>query len=124
MPAMNDKTLSSKERAFLEAARRELAAKAPRAEPVAGEPPPAPRAPSAAALSRLDAPTVLGWDHPAAQGPPPKAEEDKWARIAVLLERERREADARRRRMRRNGFAVIAVLALIVVIVFLRALVR
>jgi len=128
---MTDKTLSSRERALLEAARREVEAKAPPREVAgpAGATPPAraiaparaaPRAPS----SPLDAPTVLGWDHPAAQAAPPKPEDDKWARIAVLMERERRDADARRRRTRRNGYAVVAVLVVILLIVFARALLR
>jgi hypothetical protein len=125
MPSMNDKTLSSKERALLEAARREVAAKAPRAEPAAGAPAAVPgRVSPGAALSRLDAPTVLGWDHPAAQGPPPKAAEDKWARVAVLMEQERREAETRRRRMRRSGLAVVAAMAFIALIVLFRALIR
>lgn len=105
---MNDKTLSSKERALLEAARRELGAKAP------------PRAP----VTPLDAPTVLGWDHPAAQGAPPKSEGEKWARVAKLMERERRDADDKRRRTRRNGLAAVAILVLILLIVFARALLR
>jgi hypothetical protein len=131
---MNDKTLSSKERALLEAARREVGAKAPPREvagtagPGAPRPQARPAAPGRAAprapVSPLDAPTVLGWDHPAAQGAPPKPEDEKWARVAVLMERERRDADARRRRTRRNGFAVVAVLVVIMLIVFARALLR
>jgi hypothetical protein len=129
---MNDKPLSSKERALLDATRREVEAKAPareiastagagaQARPAAPERA-APRAP----VSPLDAPTVLGWDHPAAQGaPPPKPEEEKWARIAALMERERRDADVRRQRMRRNAFAVVAILVLILLIVFARSLLR
>ncbi len=126
---MNDKTLSSRERQLLEAARRELGAKAPpSAAAHSAGPGPRPRAPERAAprapTSPLDAPTVLGWDHPAAQAPPPKPEEEKWARIAALMERERRDANARRRRARRNGFAVAAVLLVIVLIVFARGLLR
>jgi len=124
---MSDKTLSSKERALLEAARREAGVKPPPREVVgnagAGAPAPeraAPRAP----VSPLDAPTVLGWDHPAAQGAPPKPEDEKWARIARLMERERRDAHASRRRTRRNGFAVAAVLLVILLIVFARGLLR
>jgi hypothetical protein len=75
-------------------------------------------------VSPLDAPTVLGWDHPAAQAAPPKPEDAKWARIAALMERERRAAAARRRQTRRNGFAVAAVLLLILLIVFARGLLR
>lgn len=128
---MNDKTLSGKERALLEAARREAGAKAPPREVagnVGGSPQARPTAPERVAprapVSPLDAPTVLGWDHPAAQGAPPKPADEKWARMAALMERERRDAEARRRRTRRNGFAVAAVLLLILLIVFARALVR
>lgn len=129
---MNDKTLSTKERALLEAARRELGAKAPpRAVDAGGSgagaprvrPPPerpAPRAP----VTPLDAPTVLGWDHPAAQGATPKPEDEKWARVAKLMERERRDADEKRRRTRRNGLTVVAVLVLILLVVFARGLLR
>jgi len=132
MPPVNDKTLSSKERALLEAARREVGAKAPPREVAgtAGANPQAratapERAAPRAPVSPLDAPTVLGWDHPAAQGAAPtKAEEEKWARIAALMERERRDSDARRRRARRNGFAVVAVLVVILLIVFARGLLR
>lgn len=124
---MNDKTLSSKERALLEAARREVGAKAPPRE-LAGNARPGAPAPERAAprgpSSPLDAPTVLGWDHPAAQGAPPKPEEEKWARIAALMEPERRDAAARHRRTRRNGFAVAAVLLVILLIVFARGLLR
>jgi hypothetical protein len=77
MPPMNDKTFSSKERALLEAARREVGAKAPPREvagtagPGAPTPRARPAAPERAAprapVSPLDAPTVLGWDNPAAQ---------------------------------------------------------
>ncbi len=127
---MSDKTLSSRERQLLEAARREAGAKAPPrpgggtagARPQARAPE---RAPPRGPSSPLDAPTVLGWDHPAAQSAaPPKPEDEKWARIATLMERERRDADAQRRRTRRNGLAVVAVLVLILLIVFARALLR
>jgi len=129
MPPMNDKTLSSKERALLEAARREVGLKPPPREAVgnAGASPQArapERATSRAPSSPLDAPTVLGWDHPAAQGAPPKPEDEQWARVARLMERERRDTHARRRRTRRNGFAVAAVLLVILLIVFARALLR
>jgi hypothetical protein len=123
MPPMSDKGLSSRERALLEAARREVGAKGSPAP--AREARPAAPAPARAPSSPLDAPTVLGWDHPAAQAAASsKPEEQKWARIATLMERERRDAEARRRRTRRNGYAVAAVLVLILLIVFARALLR
>jgi hypothetical protein len=129
MPPMSDRGLSGKERALLEAARREAGAKrpqpaAPPARPAPARPAPAgsagPRAPS----SPLDAPTVLGWDNPAAQAAASSADEQKWARIASLMERERRDAEARRRRARRNGYAVAGALVVILAIVFARALLR
>jgi len=121
---MSDKGLSARERALLEAARREAGAKGPAQAP-AREARPATAAPPRGPSSPLDAPTVLGWDHPAAQAAaPPKPDEQKWARIATLMERERRDAEARRRRARRNGYAVAAVLVLILMIVFARSLLR
>jgi hypothetical protein len=134
MPPVNDKTLSSKERDFLEAARRELASKAPAGEAMGiarpgaaasrAAPPVLEAAGLGAGVSPLDVPTVAGWDHPAAQRGPPKVEGDKWARIAALMEAERREAEARRRRMRRNALTVVAFLVFILLIVLARALIR
>jgi hypothetical protein len=121
---MSDKSLSSRERALLEAARREAGAKRPQAAAPQAVPPVAGRTGSRAPSSPLDAPTVLGWDHPAAQAAPASPDDQKWARIATLMERERRDAEARRRRTRRNGYAVAAVLILILLIVFARALLR
>jgi hypothetical protein len=118
MRPVNDNTLSSKERAFLEAARRELAAKAPRSEAIDAGPS------GSAAVLPLDVPTAAGRDQPAAQGASPELEGDKWARIAALMETERREAEARRRRMRRNGLTVVAFLVIILLIAFARALIR
>jgi hypothetical protein len=120
MPPMNDKTLTSKERAFLEAARREAGLKAPAPAGPAAPRAPSPRAPS----SPLDQATVVGWDHPAAQAAQPKPADDKWARMAVLMENERREADERRRRMRRTGLAVAGFVLFIFLIAVLRWLVR
>jgi hypothetical protein len=119
---MNDKPLSGKERALLEAARREVAAKAPAREARPAAPGrAAPRAP----VSPLDAPTVLGWDHPAAQtAPAPPPADDKWARVALLMEAERREAEEKRRRTRGTALAAFSVLVLIVAIVLARALIR
>jgi hypothetical protein len=122
MRPMNDKTLSSKERAFLEAARRTVQAKAPGSEVANAVAPGARRAPPAA--SPLDATTVAGWDHPAAQAAPPQPEDEKWARIAALMERERRDAEAGRRRARRTGLAAVGVLVLLLLVVFARSLIR
>ena len=133
---MSDKRLTDKERALLAAARREVEVKAIRSETVdtARPVPPAPRngngqatrahrqAPRPA-VSPLDAPTVLGWDHPAAQAAP-KAAEDKWPRVAALMEAERSEADQKRRRLRRRAFAVLGFLCIVALIAFARALIR
>jgi hypothetical protein len=125
MAPMSDKTLSGKERTLLEAARREAGAKRPQAAASQAGPPVAGRTGPRAPSSPLDTPTVLGWDHPAAQvAAPANPEEQKWARIAALMERERRDAEARRRRARRNGYAVAAVLIFILAVVFARALLR
>jgi len=133
---MNDKRLTDKERALLAAARREVEAKAIRSETVdTVRPAPSPsrrgngqathaqRPAPRPAVSPLDAPTVLGWDHPAAQAGS-KAIEDKWARVAALMEAERSEADQKRRRLRRRAFAVLGFLGFVVLIVFARALIR
>jgi hypothetical protein len=133
---MSDKRLTDKERALLAAARREVEAKATRHETVdtARAAPSAPRKGNGratdahrqvprAAVSPLDAPTVLGWDHPAAQAGP-KAAADKWARVAALMEAERGEADEKRRRMRRRAFAVLGFLCIAALIAFGRALIR
>ena len=131
---MNDKTLSSKERALLEAARREVGAKAPPREVAgtarAGAPTPQARAatPERAApqapVSPLDAPTVAGWDNPAAQTAPSKAAADKWAMVAALMETERRETEVRRQRARRRALTVLGVVGLVALIAFARAFVR
>jgi len=139
---MADKTLSDKERAFLQAARRELDAKAKRREVVdtsaiAGSAdhrgsvaPAAPRrtaraAPrrAAPATSPLDAQTVLGWDHPAAQKPV-SADDDKWSRIAALMEAERSEAADKRAKARRRLIIFLIGVLVVVLIVGARSLVR
>jgi len=131
---MKDKGLSDKERALLQAARREASAKAKRREVVdtaglAGSAshrgsaaPPAPRR-EPANLSPLDAQTVLGWDHPAAQKPV-SAAEDKWARIAQLMERERREATEKRAKARRAAMIILFGVFVVVLIAGARALMR
>jgi hypothetical protein len=131
---MSDKGLSDRERALLASARREVAAKTKRQEVVdtAGLAKAAPHRGSTAAppqrrtapkLSPLDAQTVLGWDHPAAQKPV-SAAEDKWARIAELMEAERREAQAKRAKARRAVILFLCVLLFVVLVVGTRALVR
>jgi hypothetical protein len=132
---MSDKSLSEKERALLQSARREVAAKVKRREVVdtaalAGSSShrgstaaPAPRREAAKKLSPLDAPTVLGWDHPAAQKPA-SAAEDKWARIAALMESERLEAAEKRGKARRAAIIFLCCLFLVVLIVGARTLVR
>jgi hypothetical protein len=131
---MSNKGLSDKERALLESARLEVAAKVKRQEVVntAGLAGSATHRGSTSArtpprevpkLSPLDAQTVLGWDHPAAQKPVSGAD-DKWARIANLMEAERREAAAKRAKTRRIGIIFLVCLVAVVVIVATRALVR
>jgi hypothetical protein len=131
---MRDKGLTDKERALLQSARREVAAKVKRQEVVdtaglagssshrgsttARNPPR-----EAPKLSPLDAQTVLGWDHPAAQKPV-SAADDKWARIANLMEAERREAAAKRAKTRRVAMVFFACLVLVVVVAAARALIR
>jgi hypothetical protein len=131
---MSDKGLSDKERALLQSARREVAAKVKRQEVVdtaglaassshrgsTSARPPRREAPK---LSPLDAQTVLGWDHPAAQKPV-SAADDKWARIANLMEAERREAAAKRAKTRRAAIVFFACLVLVVAIAAARALFR
>jgi len=131
---MSGKSMSDKERALLESARREVAAKVKRQEVVdtaglsgasahrgsTSARPPKREAPK---LSPLDAQTVLGWDHPAAQKPV-SAADDKWARIANLLETERREAAAKRAKTRRIVTIFLVGLVVVVVIVATRTLLR
>jgi hypothetical protein len=132
---MSDKSLSEKERALLQSARREVAAKVKRREVVdtaalAGSSShrgstaaPAPRREAARKQSPLDAPTVLGWDHPAAQKPA-SAAEDKWARMAALMESERLETAEKRAKARRAAIIFLCCLFLVVLVVGTRALMR
>jgi hypothetical protein len=131
---MSNKGLSDKERALLESARLEVAAKVKRQEVVdtaglagssshRGSTSARPARREAPKLSPLDAQTVLGWDHPAAQKPV-SAADDKWARIANLMEAERREAAAKRAKTRRIGIIFLVCLVAVVVIVATRALIR
>jgi hypothetical protein len=131
---MRDKGLSDKERALLQSAQREVAARVKRQEVVdtAGLAGSASHRGSTTArtprretpkLSPLDAQTVLGWDHPAAQKPV-SAADDKWARIANLMEAERREAAAKRAKTRRVAIVFFACLVLVVAIAAARTLIR
>jgi hypothetical protein len=131
---MTDKGLSDKERALLQSARREVAAKVKRQEVVdtAGLAASSSRRGSTAArtpprearkLSPLEAQTVLGWDHPAAQKPV-SAADDKWARIAKLMEAERREAAGKRAKIRRVTTVLFACLVLLVAIMAVKTLIR
>jgi hypothetical protein len=131
---MSDKGLSDKERALLRAARQEVAAKVKRREVVdttglagsashRGSAAAPARRPEAPKQSPLDAQTVLGWDHPAAQKPA-SAAEDKWARIAALMERERREAADGREKARRRALVFVFCVLVVVLIVGVRTLLR
>jgi hypothetical protein len=131
--------LSDKERALIEAARREAAEKkrataAPRDEgqratAAPGNPPSVPgvaAAPSFAVRTGnlgttgtpLDQPTVVGWDHPAARASADARriadDRERWARVGELLKAERMAEEARRERLRRNGLGAIAALLLVV----------
>jgi hypothetical protein len=131
---MATKGMSDKERALLRAARREVDAKVKRREVVdtaalagssshrgsAAAPAPRRETPT---LSPLDAQTVLGWDHPAAQKPV-SAAEDKWARIAHLMEAERLEAAERRAKVRRGAIIFLICLFAVVLVAGARALIR
>lgn len=133
---MADKGLSDRERAFLRSTRQELAAKTKRREVVdtaalpgearhrgsAAAPAAAPPR-RAARTSPLDAQTVLGWDHPAAQKSA-SAGEDKWSRIAALMEAERSEAAGKRAKARRGLIVFLIVFLAVVLIVGGRMLAR
>jgi hypothetical protein len=83
---------------------------------------PAPRR-KAPGRSPLDAQTVLGWDHPAAQQPA-SAAEDKWSRLAQLMEAERREATALRAKARRRVMVFVFCLLAVALVAAVRALSR
>lgn len=136
---MTNDRLSDKERAVLEAARREVAKRA------AARPEPRNAAAATPASTPIDQPTVLGWDHPAANPKRatapvhqrarvdgdhgattpldqptvlgwdnPAAQQDaaaaKWERVARLMAEERETAEAGRRKVKRYGLIVSAVL--------------
>lgn len=112
--ALPAQDLSEKERAFIDAARREAAAD----RTAEGRSPAVDKSAGAAAATPLDQPTVVGWDHPAARGPAPAASDrDRWTRVAELLKAERMAEEARRERLRRNGLGAIAALLLLVLVI-------
>jgi hypothetical protein len=90
-----------KERSLIEAAQRE--------------------APKGSSL--LDAPTVIGWDHPTAQ-PAGDAGNEKWAGVAALMEAERRAAEEQRRKTRRTVIVCLVVLLGLVLIAVVRVMMR
>jgi hypothetical protein len=100
---MASKAISDREQALIDAARRELR----------GRDAPAPTAP---ATTPLDQPTVLGWDHPAAQETPAAVAADKWAAVAEMMEAERRVEAERRARLRRGVTYVLVALVLVLVV--------
>jgi hypothetical protein len=129
--------LSEKERALVEAARREAAEKkragpaSSHAPTVAGAAGPLsrneaqarPESARGAAIAQgaagtpLDQPTVVGWDHPAARATAETSlaanDRERWARVGELLKAERMAEEARRERLRRNGLGAVAALLLI-----------
>ena len=112
---MKKTSAAEREQAFLDAMRREAQVRT--AGPTAARAAPAaPAGATAVAVPRtpLDAPTVAGWDHPAAQ--PAPAADEKWSRIAALMDAERREAQRQRERAKRAGVYFVG--ALIVLILF------
>jgi hypothetical protein len=150
---MKAQGLSEKERALLEAARREAAAakKAP-APPKSAAGRPTPGKPAgASALARakgvppaatpLEGRTVIGWDHPAAQTSPidaptvagwdhPAAREAvgrdaaKWERIAALMEAEREASRETHRRAQRGAVIFLGILLALVLFAGLKILLR
>jgi hypothetical protein len=110
---MDSSRLSAKEQALIDAARRDVAAADGGTRNAVPDSPP---------TSPLDATTVVGWDHPAAQ-PAPKSD-DKWTRVAALMEAERREAEEKRHKARRGLVVFLATLFLVVTIVGVYMLVR
>ena len=87
--------MSEKEQALLEAARRDLAARLSQSKQA---PPTTP----------LEERTVLGWDHEAAQAPGEVSTSDeKWQRIASIMEAERAVEAERRARLRTRALYVL-----------------
>ena len=67
-------------------------------------------------------PTVIGWDHPAAQTP--DADSGKWAQIAAMMAAEQEAAQARRARLRRACLIAVSIVGALIVFLALRALLR
>jgi hypothetical protein len=133
---MKAQGMTDKERALLEATRREAAVgkTAPRASPSASRPAapvPALASRSGANVTPLGGRTVIGWDHPAAQTTPldtptvagwdhPAARGDgasdaaRWERIAALMEAEREASREKNRRARRVAVIFLCVLCVLV----------
>jgi len=69
----------------------------------------------------LDQPTVDGWAHPAARDAEPKvkiAAEEKWSRLAAVMEIEQREAREQRAKLRRTArYALIGITVFIILAV-------
>jgi len=83
--------------------------------------PPGAAARPAPAQTPLDQPTVDGWTHPAARDAEPKvkiAAEEKWSRLAAIMETEQREAREKRAKLRRAArHTLISVTVLIILVV-------
>lgn len=87
-------------------------------------------------MSPLDGQTVVGWDSPAANASPVvgkdapaargaaegKGADEKWARIAALMESERAEALQKRRRAQRRVKYFLGALLVIAALVAARVL--
>lgn len=130
---MSDQKLTDKERALLEATRREVAANAARREAVEpggladsmphSAPHSAPHRDSGAAHEGSGAAHARS-SPPAAAPAPPQSEDAKWARIAALMEAERLEGEERRRKLRRGTIIFLAVVLVLVLFASVRLLGR
>ncbi len=97
---------------LLEAARRELAARLGQSK----QPPP---------TTPLEARTVLGWDHEAAQAPGEVSlAAEKWERVASIMEMERAVETARRARLRNRALYVLLAIAVALLATVLYAMRR
>jgi hypothetical protein len=114
--------LSQKEAAFLAQVKREVAQASPATtkrtggHATRGAVPMPPMTP-------LDQQTVMGWDHPEAARAPARvkiAAEEKWQRMAELLEAEKRSEVEKRARMKKVcGYVLLAVSVALLVITLL-----
>jgi hypothetical protein len=115
--------ISPKEQALVDAARREQGARGPVSAP--SRPGRDSRPPEPPPLTPLDQQTVLGWDHPrAAQGSSKVTvngvAEEKWARVAALMDAEREAETERRATLKRRAlYALLAVAVALLVLVAL-----